>query len=93
MDSLESSLVAIQKIRAELPETVNAYLNYSTKVKSGEELSDKQKALILVSLSLFAQCESCILMNVGIAIETQATRVEILEVAMLSVSMGGVVQK
>ena len=89
MDSLESSLLAIQKIRTELPETVNAYLNYSTKVKSGEELSEKQKELILVSLSLFSQCESCILMNVGVAIEAQATRIEILEAAMLSVSMGG----
>jgi len=28
-------------------------------------------------------------MNVGVAIEAQATRIEILEAAMLSVSMGG----
>jgi len=89
MDSLEGSLLAIQKLREEMPDTVNAYLNYSTKVKGGEELGEKQKSLILVSLSLFAQCEMCILMNVGVAIEAKATRTEILEAAMLSVSMGG----
>jgi len=34
MDNLEQSLIAIQKLRNEISDSVNAYLNYSTKVKS-----------------------------------------------------------
>ena len=31
MDDLEQSLIAIQKLREENPDSVNAYLNYSSK--------------------------------------------------------------
>jgi AhpD family alkylhydroperoxidase len=89
MNELEKSLIAIQKLREDIPDSVNAYLNYTSKVKSGSELDEKQKALILVSLALHSQCETCILMNVDLAIESGASKLEILEAAMLSVSMGG----
>lgn len=42
-----------------------------------------------MSLALYAQCEMCIEMNVGEALEAGASKDEIIEAAMLSISMGG----
>jgi AhpD family alkylhydroperoxidase len=89
MDNLEQSLIAIQKLREEIPDSVNAYLNYTNKVKADGHLDEKQKALITVALSLQSKCEMCISMNTSLAIESGATKDEILEASMLSVAMGG----
>jgi AhpD family alkylhydroperoxidase len=89
MENLEESLIAIQKLREEFPDSINAYLNYTTKVKSSGQLDEKQKAIIMVALSLQSKCEMCISMNTGAAIEAGATKEEIMEAAMLSVAMGG----
>lgn len=43
MDGLEKSLIAIQRMREEQPDMVNAYLNYTSKVKAGAKLSPKEK--------------------------------------------------
>jgi len=89
MDALERSLIGIQKFREELPEGVNAYLNYSSKIRQGSALDEKQKSLITISLSLLTKCEMCISMNVGSARELGVTKEEILEASMLAVAMGG----
>jgi AhpD family alkylhydroperoxidase len=89
MDKLEQSLIAIQRSRAEFPDITNAYLNYTSKVKKGNKINAKYKALIMVALSLYAQCEMCISMNVDEALSEGATQEEIFESAMLAVSMGG----
>jgi AhpD family alkylhydroperoxidase len=89
MDSLEESLIAIQKFREEMPDEVNAYLSYTSKVKTPCYLDEKSKSLIMVSLSLQSKCEMCITMNTSAAIEAGATKKEVLEAAMLSVAMGG----
>ena len=89
MDELEKSLLAIQKFRLEMPDSVNAYLNYTSKIKAGSALDEKQKALIMVSLSLHSKCEMCISMHTSTAIEAGASKQEILEASMLSVAMGG----
>jgi AhpD family alkylhydroperoxidase len=89
MDNLEQSLIAIQKFREEMPDSVNAYLNYTNKVKTNGVLDEKSISLITVALSLQSKCEMCISMNTSAAIESGATKKEILEAAMLSVAMGG----
>jgi len=86
---LESALVGIQKTRAILPDQVNAYLNFTQKVKSDGAISEKNKALILVSLAVYAQCEMCIESNVTNALSTNASKEEIVEAALTAVSMGG----
>lgn len=89
MDELEKSLLAIQRVRTDMPDVANAYLNYTSKVKGGAALSAKQSRLTMIAISLYAQCEMCIAMNVSEALEAGATKEEILESAMLAVSMGG----
>jgi len=89
LSKLEKSLVSIQKVRELFPDEVNAYLNFSQKLKKSAAISEKNKALILVSLAVFAQCEMCIESNVASAIESGANKEEILEAALLAVSMGG----
>ena len=89
MDSLEQSLIGIQRIREDMPDATNAYLNYTSKVKAQGALSVREKSLILVSLALLSQCEMCIHMNVSEAIENGVKKEEILEAALLAVSMGG----
>ncbi len=89
MDNLEESLIAIQKLREDMPESVNAYLNYTNKVKTKGDLDEKQKSLIILALSLQARCEMCISLNTSASIELGATKNEVLETAMLSVAMGG----
>ena len=89
MSKLEKSLVGIQKIREAMPDQVNAYLNFTQKVKASGVMHEKDKALVLVALAVFAQCEMCIESNVTAAIEAGASKEEIIESSLLSVSMGG----
>ena len=56
MDNSEESLIAIQKLREDISDSVNAYLNYTNKVKTGGGLDEKQKSLIVLALSLQAKC-------------------------------------
>lgn len=86
---LESSLLGIQKTRDSFPDQVNAYLNFTQKVKSTGGLAEKETALILVSLALFSQCEMCIENSVTDAISAGASESDILEASLLAVSMGG----
>ena len=72
MSKLEKSLVGIQKIREAMPDQVNAYLNFTQKVKASGVMHEKDKALVLVALAVFAQCEMCIESNVTAAIEAGA---------------------
>ncbi len=89
MDNLEESLSAIQKIREEMPEVANAYLNFTEKAKSTEFIDQKNKSLILLSMSILSKCEMCIIFNTEAALNEGATKEEILETTMLAVSMGG----
>jgi len=86
---LESALLGIQKTRSLLPDQVNAYLNFTQKIKADGALTEKNKALILVSLAVYAQCEMCIESNVTNALSTNASKEEIVEAALTAVSMGG----
>jgi len=89
MSKLEKSLIAIQKVRDKFPDEINAFLNFSQKVKTSTNINNKNKALILVSLSVHAQCEMCIESNVTSAIEAGCSNEEIIESAIIAVSMGG----
>jgi len=89
MDELEKSLFAIQKLRNLKTDEMNAYLNFNSRIKNLSSLDGKSKQLILIALSIFAQCESCILMNVSEAKELGITDDEILDSCLLAVSMGG----
>jgi len=86
---LEESLIGIQKTRELMPDQVNAFLNFSQKIKTAGAISEKNKTLILVSLALFTQCEMCIESNVTHAISEGASSEEVIEAALLAVSMGG----
>jgi len=42
---LNKSLLVIQKIREEIPDQINAYLNFTQKTKSAGDIDEKNKAL------------------------------------------------
>ena len=87
--SLEKALIGIQKTREKMPDQVNAYLNFTQKAKAAGVMQEKDKSLVLVALAVFAQCEMCIESNVTAALSAGASKEEVLEASLLSVSMGG----
>jgi len=89
MDPLEESLIAIQKLRDVSPDKVNAYLSFTNKVKSESAIGEKERALINVALAMHSKCSECISFNVNDAIESQASKDEIIDAALLAVAMGG----
>ncbi|MBF0625360.1 MAG: carboxymuconolactone decarboxylase family protein [Magnetococcales bacterium] len=89
-DLLRSSVELIQKLRRDLPEPINAFLNFTQKAKGGQgALDEKVKNLILVALAVNQQCEDCMVMHLHNAVDSGATRQEILEACLLAMVAAG----
>lgn len=72
----------------EQPEKMKAFKHFMQSVEEGK-LDMKTKELILVGIALKAQCTRCIALHVKKAVESGATREEILETIWLATLMGG----
>lgn len=73
----------------EIPEPTKAFLQLMRTVEKEGILSEKQKQLICLGISLYARCQSCIIHHTRLALNAGASREEILETCGTTLSMGG----
>ncbi|BCD62266.1 hypothetical protein NitYY0826_C1142 [Nitratiruptor sp. YY08-26] len=79
----------IGKLQQQQPESIKNFLGFMTSVEKEGALTTKQKELINVGLGVAAQCEWCIALHVKGALDSGASKEEILEAAMQAVLMHG----
>ncbi|MGC9291361.1 MAG: carboxymuconolactone decarboxylase family protein [Acidobacteriaceae bacterium] len=93
MDSMKERIeevnTLIERLKANHPSEINAFLSFMGKTENGPALTKAQKELINIALSVAAQCEWCIAVHVKSAIAAGATRDEIMEAGFLTVLMHG----
>jgi AhpD family alkylhydroperoxidase len=77
------------KMRREIPETRDAFSNLLSTVHKDGALSAKHKELICVAISVYSQCDSCMVYHTKQAIEAGATKAEIMESCAAAIVMGG----
>lgn len=78
-----------KQLGKEQPETIKAFQKFMQASKKEGALSHKFKELIGISLSVAKQCRFCIAFHISNALEAGATRDEIIEAAMVAISMDG----
>lgn len=86
---LEELTEGMAEVRGDCPELVAAFIQMDQAVYTEGELDRKYKELIGLGIALAVRCEYCINIHVKQALETGATRDEILEAAAVSVAFGG----
>ncbi len=93
MTNAEKRLHEIMDINKRLmdnaPEESKAFFQFMDKAKSGPILTDREKELINVALSISTQCEWCITLHVKYALEAGATKDEIIKAGFQAVLMSG----
>ncbi len=89
MDLLNESSANQDKLWADWPEQMSAFVSFSNAVKAPGSLDTKYKYLIALALGINAHCEWCIAAHTRNALDAGATREEILEASWVAVLMGG----
>ena len=77
------------KRRQELPAVTAAYGPYSTEVYKDGALSEKIKRLMAMVVALRAGCTGCIIAQTKRAVETGATKAEVLEAVSVATAISG----
>jgi len=88
-DKLGEVNVLIKRLQERYPAEINAFMSFVKKAESGPALSEREKELINIGLSVAGQCEWCIALHVQHAIQAGATRDEIVEAGFMAVVMHG----
>jgi len=77
------------KMRKEIPETRDAFANLLSTVYKDGALSAKHKELISIAISVYANCEACMIHHTRQALEAGASKAEIMEACAAAIVMGG----
>lgn len=88
-ETLKESTFYFAKMRNDIPETRNAFVELLHSVHKDGALTTKFKELICVAISLYTHCEGCMIYHTKNAIEMGATRAEIMEACSCAIMMGG----
>lgn len=80
---------SVGKMKEMTPDSVAGFGALFQKTMKDGALSVKQKELLAVGMGLVMRCEPCIRLPVKKALDSGATKEEILEVAQVGVMMGG----
>ncbi|MDD4230657.1 MAG: carboxymuconolactone decarboxylase family protein [Dehalococcoidales bacterium] len=86
LTQIDSSL---KKLANQTPSQTQAFGKMMEAIESAGKLDRKTKELIAVSLSIAGKCHWCIAFHVKNALDSGATREEILEASWVAVMMGG----
>lgn len=79
----------ITRLDKDVPEEIEAFMQFAKLTEKTSALDAKHKALINIALGISAQCEWCIALHVKGAVDAGATKQEIIEAAMQAVLMHG----
>jgi AhpD family alkylhydroperoxidase len=77
------------KLVEELPDIAHAYDEFTSRCFTGGALQAKQKQLIALGISLYANNEVCTLYHVEEALSSGASKQEVLEAVAVAAAIGG----
>jgi AhpD family alkylhydroperoxidase len=86
---MEKSAKTFSRLKKDLPDEFSNFVTFVQSAKKDGALSNKNKELIMVALSVCTQCSDCISLHIHDAFKSGATKKEVLEAAMMAVVMGG----
>ncbi len=79
----------VEEFKSELPEAYAARDRFNDMIYEDGALSTKVKRLMAMSMAIRIECTSCIIYQTKMAIESGATKKEIVEAASVASAMGG----
>lgn len=79
----------MKNFKKKTPEKMKAFKKLMKVIEKDGALSKKQKELTAIALAINEGCEWCISYHIDKALEEDATEEEILEIAWMTVLMGG----
>jgi len=80
---------SLQVMGKEYPGLMKAFSGFMGEVEKEGALTHKTKELISIALSIVARCKWCIAFHVKNALDTGATKEEIMETCFVAALMGG----
>ncbi len=89
MDAAEKATAALSKMQTQAGDVFPKYLGFTKEISQFGPIDHKTQELIHVACSMMSQCEMCISIHVQGAAANGASREEIMQAAMLAISMGG----
>lgn len=89
MDAAEKAAEVLAKMTREAGDVFPGYLAFTKKISDFGPIDHKTQELILLGCAMMSQCEMCISLHAQGAASLGASREEIMQAAMLSISMGG----
>lgn len=78
-----------QEMGAQMPSYNGKFMEFSQEMFKGDAISQKNKELIAVAVSIVQQCEWCIVYHASQAIEAGATDKELRESGYVATALGG----
>jgi len=89
MDAAEKAAATLSKMQKEAGDVFQGYLGFTKKIGESGPIDHKTQELILLGCAMMSQCEMCISLHAQGAAGLGAGKEEILQAAMLAISMGG----
>ncbi len=86
---LDEVTESVDEFKRELPEAFAAQTNFTNAVYEDGALSTKIKRLMALAIAVRAGCPGCITYQTKVAVESGATKREVIEAASVATSMGG----
>jgi AhpD family alkylhydroperoxidase len=89
MDAGEKAAVALSNMQQQAGAVYKGYLGFTKTIAEYGPLDVKTQELILIACAMMSQCEMCISLHVQNGAAAGLTKEEIVQGAMLAISMGG----
>lgn len=89
MERLQETGAMMGRLMKDMPDQIKSFGAFVKGAESNGTLDEKTKHLMLLSLGVAFQCSWCIALHVKGCVDTNSTKEEILEAAMMAVVMGG----
>jgi AhpD family alkylhydroperoxidase len=89
MDAAEKAAATLAQMQREAGDVLQGYLAFTKKIGEFGPIDHKTQELILLGCAMMSQCEMCISLHAQGAAGLGASKEEIMQAAMLAISMGG----
>ena len=89
MDATEKAATTLAKMTQRAGDVFPKYLSFTKEISEFGPIDHKTQELIHVACSMMSQCEMCISLHIQGAASHGASKEEIMQAAMLAISMGG----
>ncbi|WP_461209105.1 carboxymuconolactone decarboxylase family protein [Desulfocurvus sp. DL9XJH121] len=89
MDAAEQASQTLARMQQRAENVFTHYLDFTKQIGQFGPIDHKTQELILTACAMMSQCAPCISLHVQGAASLGATKEEVLQAAMLAISMGG----